>query len=226
MHNEIVGRTQSGRAGLVSGTAPKFWSKATKKERKHLVIAKVVRTEEEQYKIRALSQRQQGSWTTWEGVVDMWRMPQVRLSFLIRATYDILLNPSNLCRWYGSEENCQLCNAPNPSLQHILSSCKTAVAQGRYRWPNHDQVLRKLAEGLKARRLEAAKDHPSTSCKLIHFVGQGAGAQNIAQRESRSLLTPGCDWNLRVDLDCQLKFPTEITTTSLRPDIILWSPSV
>ena len=32
--------------------------------------------------------------------------------------------------------------------------------------------------------------------------------------------------NLRVDLDRQLKFPPEITTTSLRPDIILWSPSV
>ena len=29
-----------------------------------------------------------------------------------------------------------------------------------------------------------------------------------------------------MDLDCQLKFPPEITTTSLRPEIILWSPSV
>ena len=145
----------------------------------------MVRSEEEQYKVRALSQRQQGRWTTWEGVVnrtikwsDMWKMPQARLSFLIRATYDTLPSPSNLSRWYGSEENCQLCNAPNPSLQHILSSCKTALAQGRYRW-RHDQVLRKLAEVLEARRLEAAKDHPSTARKLIHFVGQGAGAEKI-----------------------------------------------
>ncbi|KAK0153977.1 hypothetical protein N1851_003944 [Merluccius polli] len=232
MHREIVGRTQSGRAGLGWGTAPKFWSKATRKERKDLVIVEVVRSEEEQYKVRALSQRQQGRWTTWEGVVDrtikwsdMWKMPQARLSFLIRATYDTLPSPSNLSRWYGSEENCQLCNAPNPSLQHILSSCKTALAQGWYRW-RHNQVLWKLAEVLEARRLEAAKDHSSTARKLINFVGQGAGAQNITQRERRSLLTPGCDWNLRVDLDRQLKFPPEITTTSLRPDIILWSPSV
>ena len=29
-----------------------------------------------------------------------------------------------------------------------------------------------------------------------------------------------------MDLDRQLKFPPEITTTSMRPDIILWSPSV
>ena len=31
MHREIVGRTQAGRAGLGWGTAPKFWSKATRK---------------------------------------------------------------------------------------------------------------------------------------------------------------------------------------------------
>uniref|UniRef100_A0A8C8DT49 Uncharacterized protein n=1 Tax=Oryzias sinensis TaxID=183150 RepID=A0A8C8DT49_9TELE len=42
-------------------------------------------------------------------------------------------------------------------------------------------------------------------------------------RGTPSLLTPGCDWNLRVDLDHQLKFLPEITTTSVRPDIILWS---
>ena len=30
-------------------------------------------------------------------------------------------------------------------------------------------------------------------------------------------------WNIRVNLDRQLRFPTEITTTSLRPDIVVWS---
>lgn len=98
------------------------------------MISEVVRIEEESYQIKALSQRQQGRWTTWEGVIsrtvgwaDMWKIPQARLSFLIRSTYDTLPSPSNLCLWYGSEESCQLCNAPNPSLQHILSSCKTAL---------------------------------------------------------------------------------------------------
>ncbi|KAL6468407.1 hypothetical protein MHYP_G00240840 [Metynnis hypsauchen] len=159
MHKEVVGRTQSGRAGLGWGTATKFWSKASKKERKQLVIEEVVRSEEDLYKIKALSQPQQGQWTTWEGVVnrtikwsDMWKMPQARLSFLIRATYDSLPSPSTLSQWYGSDESCHLCNTPNPSLQHILSSCKTALAQGRYRW-RHDQVLRKLAEVLEMRTI-------------------------------------------------------------------------
>ncbi|CAM4420094.1 unnamed protein product [Leuciscus chuanchicus] len=59
-HQEIVGRTQSGRTGLGWGTALKMWSKATRKERKELVISEVVRTEEENYQIQALSQHQQG----------------------------------------------------------------------------------------------------------------------------------------------------------------------
>lgn len=31
------------------------------------------------------------------------------------------------------------------------------------------------------------------------------------------------EWDMRVDQDRQLCFPTEITTTSLRPDIVVWS---
>ncbi|XP_060789308.1 uncharacterized protein LOC132894068 [Neoarius graeffei] len=111
------------------------------------------------------------------------------------------------------------------NLACCLAICKIALAQGRYRW-RHDLVLRKLAEVLEVRRMEAAKDPPSKTRTLICFIGQGAGAPNISQRERSPLLTPGCDWNLRVDLDQQLKFPPEITTTSLRPDVVLWSPAV
>lgn len=52
-HQEIVGRTQSGRTDLRWGTAPKMWSQATRKERKELVISEEVRTEEEHYQIKA-----------------------------------------------------------------------------------------------------------------------------------------------------------------------------
>lgn len=65
-HQESVGLLQSGRAGFGWGTAPKMRSKATKTERKGLVISEVVKMEEENYKIKAVSQQQQGSWTTWE----------------------------------------------------------------------------------------------------------------------------------------------------------------
>lgn len=121
-HQEIVGVLQPGRTGLGWGSAPKMWSKATRKETKDLVISEVVKMEEECYKIRAVGQQQQGRWTTWEAVInraitwkDMWRMPQARLSFLIRATYDTLPSSRNLHLWYGTEETCQLCNSNNPN---------------------------------------------------------------------------------------------------------------
>lgn len=41
------------------------------KERKTLVISEVRKEEEEEvYKIKAMSQSQQGKWTTWEAVID------------------------------------------------------------------------------------------------------------------------------------------------------------
>lgn len=69
-HQEIVGFTQQGRAGLGWGAAPKRWSKATKKETKDLVIFEVVRMEEERHKTTVVSQQQQGRQTTWEAVTN------------------------------------------------------------------------------------------------------------------------------------------------------------
>ena len=81
-------------------------------------MAEVTRMEDDRYKIKAVSQGRQGSWTTWEGVVtqdiswsDLWKIPQARLSFLIRSTYDTLPCPRNLHQWFGIKECCSLCNA-------------------------------------------------------------------------------------------------------------------
>lgn len=100
-----------------------------------MVVTEVTRMEEERYKVKAV-------WT------DVWKILQARLSFLIRSTYITLPCPLNLHQWFGREECCTICNTPNANLQHILSGCKIALAQGRCRWRN-DQVLRKLAEMLE-----------------------------------------------------------------------------
>lgn len=79
---EIFGRVQAGRAGLGHGEVPKFWSKASRNERKELVIAEVMRMENECQKVKAVAQGRQGKWTTWESVVprnislsDLWSDP-------------------------------------------------------------------------------------------------------------------------------------------------------
>lgn len=105
-----------------------------------------------------------------------------------------------------------------------LSLCKPALTQGRYRWCHDltDKVLQKLAEILEVRRVETARERLPPTRQLIHFVREGRRAHNIIQLQ-RSALSRSCDWNLRVDLDRQLRLLTEITATNLQPDIILWS---
>lgn len=82
-HQEVVGRVQTGRAGLGWSDPPILWSKANRKERKDLVVAEVTRVEEEELRVKSVAQGQQGRWTNWEGVAsrainwaDFWKLPQ------------------------------------------------------------------------------------------------------------------------------------------------------
>ncbi|KAG1925338.1 hypothetical protein F2P79_025614 [Pimephales promelas] len=228
-HREVLGRVQDGRAGVGWGQAPLFWSNASKEERKAMVAAEVMRAEHERLTIKAVSQGQQGGWLSWEGVLDrqlawsdVWKIPQARLSFLVRAAYDTLPCPRNLHRWFGNEESCLLCSTANASFQHIMSGCKTALAQGRYRW-RHDLVLKKLAEVVETCRQEANSRPPALTAHSIQFARAGERGNTHHRKDTGRLLTPGKGWTLAVDLGKQLQFPREIVETSLRPDLVLWS---
>ncbi len=60
--------------------------------------------------------------------------------------------------------------------------------------------------------------------KKITFLK--AGEKPLAQFRAKSgLLTTTTDWKLRVDLGKQLKFPARITSTQLRPDMVIVSDS-
>ena len=193
------------------------------------MVAKVARTEQERLNIKAVSQGQQGRWTSWEGLTnrsmswsDMWKIPQARLSFLIRATYDTLPCPRNLHQWFGAEETCPLCNTINASLQHILSGCKIALSQGRYTW-RHDLVLKKLAEVTEVCRREANSRPSAPDRHPIQFARAGQRVKPSRQKDTARLLSSGKEWSMRVDLGKQLQFPREIVETSLRPDLVMWS---
>lgn len=69
----------------------------------------------------------------------------------------LALPPDFFHQWLGTEQVCDLCGTANASLQHILSSYKSALTQGRYRW-RHDQILKKLAEVVESKRMEANRE--------------------------------------------------------------------
>ena len=126
----------------------------------------------------------QGAWTRWETSDrrltwnDIWHLEPCRIQFLLRYVYDLLPTPTNLHRW-GLTENpdCPLCGKPD-TLEHVLSSCKTALTQGRFRW-RHDQVLLELADVLERER--ARKRRP-TKVNNINFVRPGENGKAAPQQ--------------------------------------------
>lgn len=41
--------------------------------------------------------------------------------------------------------------------------------------------------------------------------------------QERTILRPGKEWQMLVDIRKRMGFPREITTTTFRPDIVMWS---
>ena len=168
-----------------------------------------------------------------QGAQLRWEVPQKRvrhqdlisttdaqLSFLIKAVYDLLPTPANKSRWYKKDEKCALCGE-DATLHHILSACKVALAQGRYKW-RHDKVLREITTAIRKRVAEniTAKD----SKKSTTFVKEGQKVdKSQTEQGTTNYLSSTKDWKVMVDLDGRIKVPEEVAMTNLRPDILLVS---
>ena len=137
--------------------------------------------------------------------------PQIR-SFAMGATYNTLASNRNLKRWgLLDDDKCMLCLKPKCTLQHVLSGCKTALADGRYRF-RHDSILKSISHFIQQR---IDKNKRETE-KLDATIKVG---------NSKNLLLKATDWVFLVDLKRQLVFPSHICVTRLRPDIVLFSNS-
>ena len=222
---EIVGIPNKGKEGL--GLNPRrYYSSCAKEERRTMIVDSVREAEEDKRRVKMVSLAQQGAHTRWE-------VPEKKLShreiisrsetsikFLVKAVYGLLPTPSNKNKWFGMEETCKLCGG-NGTQVHILSGCKVALAQGRYRW-RHDQILRVIAHGVDMKRLNHNKQ-PRIVEKKIQFVKEGEKKTAIQKRMPHSYLDGAVDWKLMVDLDGNLKFPRQVAITNQRPDMILVS---
>lgn len=109
-----------------------------------------------------------------------------------------LPSPRKLHQWLGTEQTCNLCGTINASLQHILSGCNIALAQGQFRW-RHDQALKKLAEVVENRRKEANSENPAEGQQRLHFLRAGDPSPNTNRRPLPTCLTPGSEWQMEVD---------------------------
>ena len=221
---EIIGATNKGKEGL-GMKKEKFFSKVSTKEQRDMIIKTVREKEEERRLVKMTQLSKQGQNLRWEvpqrqiKANELIRMSDDSLKFLIKSVYDLLPTPANKNQWFGTTEVCLLCGE-NATLNHILTGCKVALSQGRYKW-RHDKVLREIAHSIDI-KIKQNEKHQGMKRRWIQFVK--AGEKGTKERfHQESYLSAATDWKLTVDLNGGLKVPGEVCVTNLRPDIILVS---
>ncbi|VDH90516.1 Hypothetical predicted protein [Mytilus galloprovincialis] len=93
---------------------------------------------------------------------------------------------------------------------------KTALKDGRYTW-RHGQVLREI-EAQRRKKIKIEKGP-----KFINFINGGDESSKKIFSKASGILTTANDWEMQDDVGGRTTFLREIITTTLRPDIVLWS---
>ena len=134
-------------------------------------------------------------------------MPPLRLSFVIRSLYDQLPSRDNLRKWGMVEDSRCVLYGEVQTLRHVLSSCKYALAEGRYTW-RHNQVLQILVEAMESAFSKAnAGEYARSKCKTPR----------------RDLLENANDWTTAADIGGMKHYPQVIQKSGQRPDAVMAS---
>ena len=222
---EVMGATQTGKGGL--GLKTNRWLSREDLAGKRALVAQEIRRRAEDMRVaQAVSQSQQGRWTQWEDVAqrelgwsELWRMDPQRVSFIIRATYDLLPTPVNCHRWDPSVSNsCPQCKSRG-TLEHILAGCPKSL--GRYTW-RHNQVLQVLVDAAES-CCSLANQLQKAPTNQITFLREGDQARGPHSQPPRSVLSPGGQWEVGADLKGKQNIPRALLRSNQRPDIVIWS---
>ena len=150
------------------------------------------------------------------------------IAFVLNATHNSVMTPDlrKICALTISD-SCHLCNG-RATLNHILSSCTTALHEGRFTW-RHDSVLATVLQSTQPALIKHNNNPPKTpKWPSINksFVPAGSGKPSSLTKSSinPSLLGSASDWKLLVDFTHnQYVFPAHIFPTNQRPDLLLYS---
>ena len=224
---DIAGIANKGREGL-GLSKRQYYCKSNQRDKRTMVTEEIRKKEEEARQIRMVSLAKQGASSRWEvpekclSTRAILKTSDCPFKFLVKSVYDLLPTPTNKNTWYGTEEKCSLCGQEG-TLNHILSGCKVALSQGRYKW-RHDKVLRTIANIVEEKRKEKNVCQGLSRKTGITFLKEGGKPKKEKQPYyDDSYLNSANDWRLDVDIGGRLKVPTEISETNLRPDMMLIS---
>ena len=191
----------------------------------------VEEVDEHAYHAKSVQLHLQGHWTQWCSFVKndfSWKlllsMPSALVSFSLGAVFNTLPTPNNLQRWnIVTEASCFLCGKSVCTLPHILGACKRALSQGRFTF-RHDAVLKDFVLSLR-NFLSSYVPLSGSNYNTIKFVKEGQKPNKTNKKtKTEGVLHTASDWKLKVDLEDGLVIPVSLAITSLRPDILLFSP--
>ncbi|GFO10106.1 polyprotein [Plakobranchus ocellatus] len=142
-----------------------------------------------------------------------------------QSVYDLLPSNANLVRWGKKDDpTCPLCQG-RQTTEHVLSSCKVTLSQGRYTW-RHNRVLQELASVISTAKGEI---HPSSTSSTVFTTEGGVKKWHVGSitinTHSKGLLDGCDDWVVSADLPEWERHPDVIRKTALRPDIVIHSAS-
>ena len=144
-----------------------------------------------------------------------------KLSFLIKAVYDISPTPINFHAWgLTTSDWCRACGK-TVSLKHILTGFEYALRS--YTW-RHNEVHGVFSGVSKTCCETANKALNIIYNRAIQFVKEGNISKVARENMRKPSLLEGCmDWHVATDLKHNFIFPTEIVLMTKRPDIVIWS---
>ena len=225
--DKIIGHTKTSRAGFGLSKPRDFHPKTSNLYRKS--ISNKVRQQEDDNlsSAKAVSLAVQGEWTKWCNYIKndfSWKtlhaLPRSLIGFCLKSTYNVLPSPDNLKRWkLDCSKSCVLCNRTTCTTSHVLGACKYSLHQKRFNY-RHDSVLQTIEEHLN-NFLAKNKIKKPRVVKRTTFVKEGTCNKKI-KSSNLGLLQLSDDWTVLTDLNSAYCFPLFITTTDLRPDIVIY----
>ncbi len=158
------------------------------------------------------------------------------LKFFLNAVTDCLPTPHNLRTWRRiTSSRCPLCHYPTATLHHILNYCDYSLKAGRFLW-RHNSVLAILNKNIQELVMNVNTRMPvplPTTPVPVCFVKSNSASPSYTARPSERRSTPSAcylqyanDWKIWFDFDKHNVFPTQVSSTNLRPDAIVYSLSI
>ena len=196
-----------------------------------MISSTVEEIDQQTFQAKAVQFCLQSEWTNWCQYVQngfswhrLLKYPSSLVNFLPQTTFNTLPSPDNLKRWnFVTESMCLLCNKDVCTVSHVLSRCHTGLRQGRYTY-GHDLILYDLANIITT--FLRSYRYIYKPKRYVLFIRKDQKPQPHKRLVASGIIFQAPDWQILDDLEGRLSVPPFILSSSLRPDLFIFSCTI